>query len=74
MLDKMMEMLGESTDAANRISKLSNSIAPLMMDIQANAENVNPEFMKMYNENLEKVGGLQKDLEAEKEKLRNIKI
>ncbi len=69
MLDKMLEMLGESTDAANMVSKLSNKIDPLMTDIKNNAENVNPEFMKMYEDNLKKVGGLKQDLAREKEAL-----
>jgi len=71
MQDKIMELLRESLDAANVAESLANKVEPLLVQIEANAENVNPELMDLYKNHLSKVQKSIRDLKVEKENLQN---
>ena len=66
-----MELLGESLDAANLAERLSEKTTPLLSELEANAEHVNPELMSLYKTQLSKVNKSLSKLKAEKENLQN---
>ena len=74
MQDKWTEILGDITNNISEFEKLEHKIAPLMAEIKNNSENVDPELMKIYDKELEKLNVKRTEMEKAKEEIRNIKI
>ncbi len=71
MQDKILELLGESLDAASRIEGLANKAAPILSQIQQHSDKVNPELMAMYKSEMAKLEKMKQELKIEKENIQN---
>ncbi len=74
MQDDWVEILGDITNNLASFEKLEQKITPKLLEIQNNADDVDPELMKIYNEEMSKLNLLRADLQKAKDKIRSSKI
>lgn len=74
MQDNWLEILGEITNSLDAFEKLDQKIAPMLAEIHNNSEGVNPELMELYDNEMKKLDGMRSELDATKDKLKNIKV
>jgi len=76
MLDDLLKGFDKALNLADEIKKLEQSATPELMRLkaQANTEGVNPELMKMYDDQMGKIEGGRMEMNELIEQIKNMKL
>ena len=74
MQDNWKDINARLKNLLPEFEELTKMITPNLVDIQENAEKVDPELMAMYNKEMEKLKAETDKLESLKVKMQNFKL